>query len=98
MRKLAVTAASLFWIVSVLPLPQTASFERSFTLANSSNRTITEVYLRRIDISTFSRDLLGNRVIPPGSSTDLEPVWYQGYCRYDVEIVFDDNTLQTLRD
>ena len=100
MRRLTVTAASFFWILLVLPILQTASYERdrSFSLVNSSNRTVKEVYVRRIKSDSFGRDLLGKRLIPPGSSIELKLVRHQGYCRFDLKFAFDDDTWQTLWD
>jgi hypothetical protein len=68
--------------------------DRSFHLMNDSNRTVYSVYATHIDSGTWGPDLLGDSIVHPGRSMFVDPErvrgWrHQGYCRFDVRIVYD---------
>ena len=71
---------------------------RRFDLVNESGRTIYAVRISHIDRSTFGRDLLGEYIVRSGQTAELEPVRHQGYCRFDVQITFENGAFQNIWD
>src|SRR5262245_11501008 len=77
---------------------QASAHERWFDFVNNSNRTVTAVRASHIDRTDFGRDLLGNRVVRPGSQIRLDPVRHQNYCRFDIKIEFDNGQVHNIWD
>jgi hypothetical protein len=97
MSKLA-TAAVAATLVA-LTASQASAHERWFDMVNASNNAIISVHTKHTDRSTFpSRDLLGDAVLPPGYSMTVEPRQTQGYCRFDIQVDFDNGERQNILD
>ena len=100
MTKLAMSAVAAT-VLGLTTFQATANdgLDRTFDIVNESNRTIVAVHASHIDRNTFGRrDLLGDYVVRPGQWMRLTPVRHQGYCRFDVQIAFDNGDLQNIRD
>ena len=92
----ALVAATLG--LSSLPVKANVGLDRSFDIVNRSNNAIFAVRASHIDRNSFGTDLLGAYVVQPGQWMHLWPVRHQGYCRFDVQIVFDNGDVQNIWD
>jgi hypothetical protein len=96
MKKLLISAVA----AGVLGLTtfQASAHQRWFDLVNDTGSTIVAVRATNIDDPSFGRDLLGHYVIRPGRSMQIEPVRHHGYCRFDLELTFDNGARQSIWD
>jgi hypothetical protein len=97
MKKLLISAVA----VAVLGLTtfQASAYQRWFDLVNDTGSTIVSVRATNIDDPSFhGRDLLGDYIVRPGQHMRIEPVRTQGYCRFDLELTFDNGARQSIWD
>ena len=92
MHKLA-TATALLAIVASAPA---FAYERWFDVYNDGATAIRSVYATHVDDPDWGPDLLGDYVIPEGSFLTVEPRRSQGYCSFDVKIVYQNQSELTL--
>jgi hypothetical protein len=72
---------------------------RHFHLVNRTPWTIVAVHISHIDKPTFPReDLLGTYVVEPGKVFGLVPRNDQGYCRFDIQLEFENGGVQNIMD
>jgi hypothetical protein len=97
MKKLLISAVA----AAVLGLTtfQASAYQRWFDLVNDTGSTIVSVRATNIDDPSFhGRDLLGDYIVRPGQHMRIEPVRTQGYCRFDLELTFDNGARQSIWD
>jgi len=95
MKKLLISAVA----AAVLGLTtfQASAYQRWFDLVNDTGSTIVAVRATNIDDPSFhGRDLLGDYIVRPGQHMRIEPVRHQGYCRFDLELTFDNGDRQSI--
>ena len=66
------------------------SADRWFNLVNESNWTIDAVYVANIDAPAWGPNLLRGYTIEPADYVELDPVRTEGYCEFDILVVFED--------
>lgn len=74
------------------------ALDRWVVIGNTSNVTLTEVYITHVDDSYWGRDLLGWDVLPGGWEADFHPDYTQGYCLFDIQVAFADGNVWDLYD
>jgi hypothetical protein len=86
--------------LTVMTASQATAHERWFDMVNDSNRTIVAVRASHIDRPLFGRYNLLYEFVPPGYQLRIEPLRRetQGYCRFDIEIQFDNGDRQDIWD
>lgn len=68
-----------------------SAYERWIEVVNHSNVAIESIYITHVDDPSFGRrDLLGTYMISPGDSMVVEPRNPQGYCRFDILVVYEN--------
>ncbi|MQW61604.1 hypothetical protein GHK33_02500 [Sinorhizobium meliloti] len=82
----AATIASLFVCNSA------SAYERWINVINNGDVTVREVHISHVDDPRFGPDLLGEYLLQPGHQIEVEPLNPQGYCLFDVEIVYVNGT------
>jgi hypothetical protein len=95
--KLAIATATL--IALIISAIQAKANERWFDFVNKSNRTVVAVHVTpagSADLRNY--DLLDDEVVLPSEHIQLEPVGYRGYCWFDIQVEFDNNQVQNIRD
>lgn len=85
MHKQTVAAALLAIAASTPAL----AYERWVHVHNQGQSAIWSVQMSHVDQNSWGRDLLGSYVVPAGSYATVEPDRHQGYCRFDVKIVYE---------
>jgi hypothetical protein len=81
-----VVAAALFSVSSA------SALERWVHIGNTGSTEIFEVYIKHIDSNRWGPDLLGSDYIDVGDSMTVDPLRTQGYCRFDIKLVFADGS------
>ncbi|WP_193143422.1 hypothetical protein [Meridianimarinicoccus sp. MJW13] len=94
MTRKTIAAAAL--LTAALANPALA-LERWVRIHNSGNASIWSVQMTHVDDGGWGRDLLENYVIPVGSTATLEPDRHQGYCKFDVRIIYNGGREVELR-
>jgi hypothetical protein len=64
--------------------------DRWFNLVNESDFAIKAVYVANVDSAAWGPNLLRGGTIEPASYVELDPVRTEGYCEFDILVVFDD--------
>lgn len=87
------------WVLLVLAAPagaQTAP-NPSFNLLNRSQTAINEIYATPKGRTTWGRDRLGDRSLPPGGSFPVR-LPADGSCAYDIRVVYEGGRAEERRD
>jgi hypothetical protein len=84
-RKAAV--AALLSLATVLPA---AALDRRVTIINNTGYTIVNFFGSNTGTSSWEEDILGNDVLPSGSSVQINFNDGTGYCMFDFLAIFDD--------
>lgn len=79
-------AASL---VAATALPA-AALDRRVRIVNNTGFTIVEFYGSHRDATSWQEDILGNDVLPSGSSVSINFDDGTGYCVFDFKAIFSD--------
>lgn len=67
------------------------AYERWVDIRNRSDELITEIYISNVHESwEDAEEVLGSRVIWPGDEMRVEPYHPNGYCRFDVMIIYEN--------
>jgi hypothetical protein len=100
MTKLAMSAVATAVLgLAALQPSNSYALDRSFYLVNNSDRAVAALRVGHIDRDTWVPiDLLGEYVIRPGRRMQLDPVRHQGYCRFDIQVTFDNGDVQKIWD
>ena len=89
---LALCAAAMSGCVDTGTTYTTASIDRSVTLVNNSGSTITQFFGSNTGQSSWEEDILGNGVLPPGGSVNINFNDGSGACSFDFKAVFADGS------
>jgi uncharacterized protein (DUF2147 family) len=84
-RTAAVTA--LLTLATVLPA---AALDRRVTIINNTGYTIVNFFGSNTGTQSWEEDILGNDVLPSGSSVQINFNDGTGYCMFDFLAIFDD--------
>lgn len=75
--------------VAVAALPAHA-LDRRVTIVNETGYTIVKFYGSNTGSDSWEEDILGQDVLPSGSSVVINFDDASGYCKFDFRAVFDD--------
>ena len=89
---LALYTAALSGCVDTGTVYSTTSIDRSVTVVNNSGATITQFFGSNSGQSSWEEDILGNGVLPAGSSVDINFNDGTGACSFDFKAVFADGS------
>ena len=76
--------------------PPASALDRWIELTNNTRMAIAEIYISRVGAQLWNVDLLGPDLLAPASSV-LVNIDDGAGCRFDLKTVFDDGTIQVLR-
>ncbi len=82
------TALAVFLSMSVAG--PAAALDRRVTIVNNTGYTIVNFYGSNTGASSWEEDILGQNVLPSGSSVDINFDDRSGYCMFDFLAIFDD--------
>jgi hypothetical protein len=83
-------ACSIALALSIGPSSAASALDRRVRIVNDSRHDIVEFYGVNVDIREWRENLLGDGILPAGSSLVLNFDDGSGYCRYRFRAVFDD--------
>ncbi|MGR3622780.1 hypothetical protein [Pseudophaeobacter sp.] len=89
---LAVALAASFSAVSALPA---SALDRRVRIVNDTNYTIVRFYGSNKGTDSWEEDILGNDVLRPNQSVQIDFDDGTGYCKFDFKAVFDDGDVLT---
>ena len=81
------TIAAILTLTSALPA---AALDRRVTIINNTGYTIVNFFGSNTGSQSWQEDILGNDVLPSGSSVVVNFNDGTGYCKFDFLAVFDD--------
>jgi hypothetical protein len=82
--------ASAFAIGALATAAHAAPEDRWFNLTNESGWAIQAVYVANVDNPNWGPNLLRGATLDPFDYVVLDPVKTQGYCEFDILVVFSD--------
>lgn len=85
----ALKAATLVASLAVVAAPASA-LDRRVTIVNKTGFTIVRFYGSNTGADTWQEDILGNDVLPSGSSVTINFDDDSGYCKFDFKAIFED--------
>ena len=95
MKTFAITAVTTG--VLALSAFQASAYERWINLVNNSEQTIVSVQITNVQDEYFhGPNLLGNQVVRPGQTMQIEPVRHDGYCRFDIQLAYRNGEHQDI--
>lgn len=94
----AIAAGSVLCAVQTATGPPASALDRRLELTNNTRMAIVEIYIAPVRTGRWQQDLLGDDILPPANSIDLDLNDGNGYCRFDFKTVFDDGTSLIRRD
>jgi hypothetical protein len=94
--KIAGIAAFSFLLLAA-PATSALALDRHVLVTNDTSYTIREFYASNVGASSWQEDILGNDVLVPGDSINVNIDDASGYCKYDLRAVFNDGTEATKR-
>ena len=62
----------------------------------SDELAIDSIFIAHVDDPYWGVDLIRGFDVAPGENIDVEPTYVEGYCRFDVLLVFEDGYEMTL--
>ena len=80
-------AVTLIFLTSL----QAAAENRWVTINNNTGYDIVRFYGSQRDAKTWQEDILGKRILPSGSSININFDDGTGYCIFDFKAVFEDD-------
>jgi hypothetical protein len=84
-----VQAAAVVAALVISAAPALA-LNRHVTVVNKTGYTIVNFYGSNTGSDNWEEDILGNDVLPTGSSVDINFNDASGYCKFDFKAVFED--------
>ena len=84
-----VTALAFAAVVGSIASPGWA-LNRHVTIVNNTGFTMVKFYGSNTGSDNWEEDILGNDVLPSGSSVDINFDDASGYCKFDFKAVFED--------
>ena len=92
------TATAAFVVAASLATAGSANaFERWINVHNTSYLMVTAVQISNIRTQQWGPNILYG-VIPAGSATTVDPVFTQGYCRFDIRLSYEDGSTAAIYD
>ncbi|MGL5009853.1 MAG: hypothetical protein ACRC6I_08215 [Paracoccaceae bacterium] len=82
--------AALATLLSLAMAVPAAAQERYVTIINNTGYTIVNFFGSNTGTSSWEEDILGNDVLPSGSSVRINFNDGTGYCMFDFLAIFDD--------
>jgi hypothetical protein len=79
-------AAALVVCISV----PAQALDRHVTIINDTSYDIVRFYGSQVDAKTWEEDILGQDVLHPGASVDINFDDGTGYCMFDFRAIFED--------
>ena len=70
-------------------------YNRHVLVVNRSHKTVYRFFGSNVSRSSWEEDILGNMVLQPGQSVDINFDDGSGYCNFDFKVVFSDGTYIT---
>ena len=91
-----VMTGSILCTLQTVTGPPAFALDRSIEFTNNTRMVIAEIYISRVGAKLWNVDLLGSDLLAPASSV-LVNIDDGAGCRFDLKTVFDDGTIQVLR-
>ena len=67
-----------------------AAADRHVTIINSTSTTMKMFFASNVDTKKWEEDILGDEVVLPGDSIDIDIDDGTGHCEYDFRALFND--------
>jgi hypothetical protein len=77
---------------------ESVALERWLDVHNQSNYTVCELYISHVDTRNWGRDQFGSHCLDPGEVIHVDPGYQQGYCKMDMQFVYEDGDSFTVED
>lgn len=84
-----VKAAALVATLGMIAAPASA-LDRRVTIVNNTGYTIVRFFGSNTGADTWQEDILGDDVLPTGSSVVINFDDATGYCKFDFKAIFED--------
>ncbi|MHA6297231.1 hypothetical protein [Devosia sp. CAU 1758] len=82
--------AGLAFALALVGVVDASALDRRVKINNVSSYDIYEFYASNTGADTWQEDILGNDILPSGSSVMINIDDGSGYCKYDFKAVFED--------
>lgn len=90
LKKLTISIVmAVFALVGLAAAPANAQ-DRHVEIINETQRAITHFYASNVDSGSWEEDILGENVLPVGSSVNINIDDGSGACVFDFKAVFED--------
>lgn len=73
------------------------AYDRRVEIVNAADTSVVDIYISHIDSPVWDFDLLRGS-LRPGYSVVVAPEYPEGYCRFDIEVVYADGTYADIWD
>ena len=97
MTSTTATIAALSFLLAALPATASLALDRHVLVTNDTSYTIREFYASNGGAESWEEDILGDAVLQPGDSVNVNIDDASGYCKYDFRAVFEDGDEATKR-
>lgn len=87
--KTALTGTFATFAVLTASVASADHHDREIAVVNDGYETVWEIYMPHVDDGSWGPDLLRNYVLPAGAWDDFEPARPEGYCMFDIKVVFE---------
>lgn len=77
-------------VISLLAVAEASALDRRVRIINDTNVDLREFYASNTDAATWEEDILGEHILPAGSSVVINIDDGRGYCMFDFRAVFVD--------
>lgn len=77
-------------VLSLVAAAPVAAQDRRVTIINNTGYTIVNFFGSNTGTTSWQEDILGNDVLPSGSSVEVNFDDATGYCKFDFLAIFDD--------
>jgi hypothetical protein len=88
----AAIAGSILCALQTAPRGPAAALDRLIELTNNTRMTIVEIYVAEVGSGRWQKDLLGDEILPPKNSLQVDLDDGTGSCRFDLRVIYDDGT------
>ena len=89
------TALKTGLVISALFASNTANaYERWINVTNNAGVTVREIYITHVDDPNLGNDLLREYLLYPGYQVEVEPEDPEGYCLFDIRVVYVDGSIE----
>ena len=89
--------AALSLLFLAVPASSALALDRHVLVINDTSYTIREFYASNVGASSWQEDILGDAVLAPGDTINVNIDDASGYCKYDFRAVFEDGDEATKR-